>query len=67
MENKSIKNYSLAGGHHDRFEIDKESPNDSVIIKKTNNFELGSYEVIFKDDEADKRHEENVKFRTFIP
>ena len=51
----------VAGGHSNHFQIVAEF-GDSVLLKKTNNHEITSYERIFHSCEDDPHHEENLVF-----
>jgi hypothetical protein len=66
METNRLE-HSIAGGHEERFALDSESNDDSVLIKKTNLSELSAYVKVFSDDKSDPRYEADLIFRKFLP
>lgn len=56
----------MAGGHSNHFQLVPEL-GDSLLLKKTNNHEITSYERIFHSAEDDPRQEENLLFQKFLP
>lgn len=56
----------IAGGHPDRFRLDPEE-GDRILVKKTNMYEIESYEKVCKSKEDDPRFEANTILSRFLP
>lgn len=66
MENNKLEQ-SIAGGHEERFSIDQNHTDDSILIKHTNQWELTAYKTVFTDDENCPRNGSDLIFRKFLP